>query len=77
VYVTAPTAGDVAVHVLVVLAQFVHVNDVGPFVHDATSVTLLPAYAGDGDDVTLHTGTATGGGVDVGEHIATGYGPGP
>ena len=43
VYVTTPATGDVAVHVLAVLAQFVQMNDVGPFVHDAASAMLLPA----------------------------------
>jgi hypothetical protein len=78
VYVTWPTAGDVAMHVLAVLAQLVHVNDVGALVHVAVSVTRPSTYALEDDALARQTGTPAGGGNDdVGEHIATGYGAGP
>ena len=73
VYVWGPIAADVVVHVLVVLAQFVHVNDVGAFVHDAVSATASPRFALVVDARTVHFGAPTGGGaVLAGEHIATG-----
>jgi hypothetical protein len=66
-------AADVVVHVLVVLAQFVHVNDAGAFVHDAVSVTSSPRFALAVDARTVHLGAPAGGGaVLAGEHIATG-----
>ncbi|HET8585298.1 MAG TPA: hypothetical protein VFM89_06135 [Casimicrobiaceae bacterium] len=78
VYATWPTAGDVATQVLVVLAQLVHVNDVGALLQLAVNVTLPPTKALVGDALAWQTGTPAGGGNDeVGEHIATGYGAGP
>jgi hypothetical protein len=77
-YVCGPIAAEVVVHALVVLAQFVQVNDVGAFVHEAVSVTSLPTYALVVDARTVHVGAPAGGGAElVGEHIATGYGAGP
>jgi hypothetical protein len=64
-YVTAPAVAEVAVHVAPVLVQFVHVYDVGEFVHDAVRVTLVPTVGVVELAEIEHTGGDVGGAVHV------------
>jgi len=76
VYVTGPVAADVVLHCAVALMQFVHVNAVGAFVHEAVSTTMVPVAGAAFDAVTRQTGTFWDA-DDDGEHIATGIDAGP
>jgi hypothetical protein len=76
-YVTDPSASDVAVHCACALMQFVHRYATGAFVHDAVSVTLLPANGVAVEADATHSGTESPPEPAVGEHMATGIDGGP
>jgi hypothetical protein len=75
-YVAGPTLALEARQVLPVAAeQPVHWYDVGDCVQFAVSVVVAPAYGSGGDALTVHTGAADGGAIQLTETEAAGPKP--